>query len=193
MDKYFKIVTNNITPAKGRLLISEPLMGDFYFGRSVVLLAEHNDEGSFGLVLNKPVERKFNNIVKGFPDFDGSLFIGGPVETDSLFYIHSLGDMIEGSLEIGGGLYWGGDIEIVKELMLIKAATPENIRFSIGYSGWSPEQLKDELKRNSWVVSPEATTDIFKIKPQNLWKKLLQPLGDEYSLWPIFPVDPGMN
>ncbi len=193
MDKYFKIVTNNITPARGRLLISEPLMGDFYFGRSVVLLAEHNEEGSFGIVVNKPVAQKFNDIVKGFPDFDGNLFIGGPVETDSLFYIHSLGDLIEGSLEIGGGLYWGGDIEIVRELMLLKKATSKNIRFSVGYSGWSPNQLEAELKRNSWVVSPEATTDIFKINPQNLWKRVLQPLGDEYSQWPKFPVNPEMN
>lgn len=193
MDKYFKIVTNNITPAKGSLLLSEPLMGDFYFGRSVVLLAEHNEEGTFGMVLNKSVGQKFNKVVRNFPEFDGDLYFGGPVETSNLFFTHTLGDIIEGSLEIGGGLYWGGDIEIVKELMMLKTATSENIRFSVGYSGWSPMQLENELKKNSWLVSPNATADIFKIEPQNLWKKTLRPLGEKYSMWSKFPADPGMN
>ena len=80
-------------------------MGDYYFGRSVVLLAEHNEEGSFGIVLNKPLDGSFNEIVKDFPDFDGKLFVGGPVETESLFFIHTVGYAIEGSLEIGKGLY----------------------------------------------------------------------------------------
>lgn len=193
VDKFIKVSTNNLRPAKGRLLLSEPFMGDFYFGRSVVLLAEHNEEGSFGLVLNKPVEQKFNDIVKDFPDFDGQLFIGGPVETDSLFFIHTLGDIIEGTLEIGSGLYWGGDIEIVKEMILLNAITSENIRFSVGYSGWSPEQLQGELKRNSWLVSKDLSTEILKIDPKNMWKSLLEPLGEEYQHWPKFPSDPGLN
>lgn len=193
MDKFVKVSSNNLKPAKGRLLLSEPLMGDFYFGRAVVLLAEHNDEGSFGLVLNKPVQHKFNSIVKGFPDFDGQLYVGGPVETNSLFFVHSIGDHIEGSIEIGSGIYWGGDIEVIKEMILLKAITPYDIRFSIGYSGWSPDQLKDELKRNSWVVSTGLNKDIFKIDPKNMWKQLLAPLGDKYSYWPNFPTDPGLN
>ena len=150
VEKFIKVSANNLKPARGRLLLSEPFMGDYYFGRSVVLLAEHNEEGSFGIVLNKPITDPFNEIVKDFPDFDGQLFVGGPVETESLFFIHTLGDAIEGSLEIGSGLYWGGDIEIVKEMILLNAITPDDIRFSVGYSGWSPNQLNDELKRNSW-------------------------------------------
>ncbi len=193
VDKFIKVNTNNLRPAKGRLLLSEPLMGDFYFGRSVVLLAEHNDEGSFGLVLNKPVEQKFNDIVKDFPAFDGRLFIGGPVETDSLFFVHTMGDIIEGALEIGSGIYWGGDIDIVKEMILLNSITPDNIRFSVGYSGWSPEQLKGELKRNSWLVSKNLNKDILKIDPKDMWEQLLEPLGKEYSHWPKFPSDPGLN
>ncbi len=193
LDKFVKIRSNNLKPAKGRLLLSEPLMGDFYFGRAVVLLAEHNDEGSFGLVLNKPVLHKFNNVVKGFPDFDAQLFLGGPVETDSLFFIHTIGDVVEGSIEISKGVYWGGDIEIIKEMMLLKSITPNDIRFSIGYSGWSPEQLQDELKRNSWVVSTGLSEDILKIDPEKMWEQLLVPLGDRYSYWPNFPSDPGLN
>ncbi len=193
MDKFVKVSSNNLKPAKGRLLLSEPLMGDFYFGRAVVLLAEHNDEGSFGLVLNKPVRDKFNDVVKDFPDFDGHLYLGGPVETNSLFFVHTIGESIEGSIEIGSGLYWGGDIEIVKEMMLLKSITSNDIRFSVGYSGWSPDQLQDELKRNSWVVSTGLNKDILKIDPKNMWKDLLAPLGDKYRYWNKFPSDPGLN
>lgn len=193
VDKFIKVNSNNLRPAKGRLLLSEPLMGDFYFGRSVVLLAEHNDEGTFGLVLNKPVEQPFNDVVKDFPHFDGQLFIGGPVETDSLFFIHTMGDIIEGSLEIGSGIYWGGDIEIVKEMILLNSITSENIRFSIGYSGWSPDQLKAELNRNSWLVSKDVSKNILKMNPKDMWQKMLVPLGDEYQHWPKFPSDPGLN
>lgn len=193
MDKFVRISSNDLRPAKGRLLLSEPLMGDFYFGRAVVLLAEHNDEGSFGLVLNKPVRDKFNTVVKGFPDFDGRLFLGGPIETSSLYFIHTIGDYIEGSIEIGSGMYWGGDIETIKEMMALKSITPNDIRFSIGYSGWSPDQLHDELKRNSWVVSTGLNKDILKIDPKKMWTQLLAPLGDKYSYWPNFPSDPELN
>lgn len=193
LDKFVKVSSNNLRPAKGRLLLSEPLMGDFYFGRSVVLLAEHNDEGSFGLVLNKPLDKKFNDVVLDFPSFDGSLFIGGPVETNSLFFIHTMGDIVEGALEIGSGMYWGGDIDIIKELILLKKITANDIRFSVGYSGWSPDQLKAELKRNSWLVSKNVNKDLLKIDPQLMWKELLVPMGNQYSHWPKFPADPNLN
>ncbi len=193
MDKYIKVSGNNLHPAKGRLLLSEPLMGDFYFGRAVVLITEHDNDGTFGLVLNKPMKHKFNDIVKDFPDFDGSLFLGGPVEPNSLFFIHTVGDIVEGALEIGSGLYWGGDIDIIKDMITYGSITPNDIRFSIGYSGWSPNQLQDELKRNSWLISTGLTKDILKIEPENMWEQLLSPLGEKYKYWPNFPSDPGLN
>ncbi len=193
MDKYIKVSGNNLHPAKGRLLLSEPLMGDFYFGRAVVLIAEHDNDGTFGLVLNKPMNHKFNDIVKDFPDFDGSLFLGGPVEPNSLFFIHTVGDIVEGALEIGSGLYWGGDINIIKDMITYGSITPNDIRFSIGYSGWSPNQLQDELKRNSWLISTGLTKDILKIEPESMWEQLLSPLGEKYKYWPNFPSDPGLN
>jgi len=193
LDKFVSITSNNLKPAKGRLLLSEPLMGDYYFGRAVVLLAEHNEEGSFGLVLNKPVSQKFNDVVKDFPEFDGSLYLGGPVETSSLFFIHTIGDIVEGAIEIGSGIYWGGDIEIIKEMMMLKSINKNDIRFSVGYSGWSPDQLHGEIEKNSWVVSKGLSKDILKINPESMWKQLLTPLGDKYRYWPKFPSNPGLN
>ena len=114
IDRIFEIKSNNLKPAKGRLLLSEPLMGDYYFGRSVVLLAEHNKEGSFGVIINKPVAAKLNEVITDFPEFDAHMFIGGPVETDRLFYLHTFGKEVSDSIEILDGVFWGGDMETIK-------------------------------------------------------------------------------
>ena len=187
------IKTNNISPAKGKLLISEPFTLDYYFKRSVVLLVEHNDEGSFGVIMNKPLEADFNEIVKDFPDFNASLYLGGPVKTESLFFIHTLGDKIENALEIQEGLYWGGDLEQVKELITLKILQPHQIRFYVGYSGWHARQLDGELKRNSWVVARSTTQSLLQTKPAELWGSALMTLGNDYQLWLNFPVDPAAN
>lgn len=187
------IKTNNIEPEKGKILISEPFLGDYYFKRSVVLLADHNEEGSFGLILNKPLEMKLGDVVADFPDFDARVYLGGPVESDNLFFIHTLGNQIEGSLEILNGIYWGGRLEVVKEMMFLKKLSPSDIRFYIGYSGWSPKQLEEELKRNAWVVSLANSHDLLKTKPKVLWEKSLERLGGDYLYWPKFPVDPMQN
>jgi len=193
IDRFIQIKTNNILPDKGKILLSEPFMGDYYFGRAVVLLAEHNDEGSFGVILNKPIAAKFNDILKGFPDFDASVFLGGPVETDSLFYIHTAGDQLEGATEIVKGLYWGGDIESLKELILIKQIKPKDIRFFIGYSGWSAGQLNNELKKNSWVITKASRQKLLTLNPMLMWEKLLARMGETYSYWSKLPIDPTMN
>lgn len=188
-----KIKTNNIEPAKGKILISEPFLLDKFFKRSVVLLAEHNEEGSFGIIINKPVKVKFNEMVKDFPDLDTQLYLGGPVQRDSLFFIHTMGKVIPESMEIIKGLYWGGDIETVREMITLNKLDENNIRFYLGYSGWAPQQLNDELKRNSWVVSNINTEQLLNTRPNALWKSSLMRLGGDYSLWPKFPDDPASN
>jgi putative transcriptional regulator len=193
IDRFVQIKTNDLKPSKGRLLLSEPFMGDYYFGRSVILLAEHNDEGSFGIIMNKPVTAEFNEVLKNFPDFDAPIYLGGPVETNSLFYVHTKGEKLEGSVEIIKGLYWGGDIEALKEMILLGSIQPEDIRFYLGYSGWAANQLETELKRNSWVITRSSKARLLKLDPMTMWEKLLMQMGEEYTYWTKFPVDPGMN
>ena len=193
INDILKIKTNNISPAKGKVLISEPFLLDYYFKRSVVLLAEHNEEGSFGLIVNKPVEWKLGDILKGFPDFNAPVYIGGPVKTDSLFFIHTRADIIDESLEILDGLYWGGDIEIVKELIMINRIGRDEIKFFVGYSGWVANQLEEELERNSWLVSKIKPQKIMQADTENLWDDTLEQLGEDYSYWSNFPYDPAMN
>jgi len=193
INKIIKIKTNDQKPARGKILISEPLLGDNYFKRSVVLLAEHNEDGSFGIIMNKPIDNKFNDIVTDFPDFDGQLFLGGPVSNSNLFFIHTLGDLVENSMKIMDGLYWGGDIESVRELMLMKQVDTSQIRFCVGYSGWGSLQLEEELERNSWLISGMKADTLMNTDPDRLWELALRKLDDEYSYWENFPTDPGLN
>jgi len=193
INDILKIRTNNIKPTKGKILISEPFLVDYYFKRSVVLLAEHNEEGSFGLIINKPVDLHLSDIVKDFPSFDTPVYLGGPVKTDSLYFIHTLGNEIDDSLEISEGLYWGGDIEIVKELITIGKMDPKEIKFFVGYSGWVSKQLEGELARNSWLVANIKAKDVMESNPENMWKKTVKNLGGDYAYWTNFPSDPALN
>lgn len=193
LDRFIQIKTNNLQPVKGRVLLSEPFMGDYYFGRSVVLLAEHNPEGSFGVILNKKIPAHLTDFIQELGDTDLPVFLGGPVETNRLFFIHTLGEVIEDSVSLIDGLYWGGNLEDIKELSRNKVLSDENFRFFLGYSGWGAEQLTTELKRNSWAVTHIKVQQIFKTQPEILWKKLTMQLGTDYKLWNKFPADPASN
>ena len=193
INKILDMKPNNIKPSQGKVLISEPFMYDYYFKRAVILLAEYNEEGSFGIILNKLLYSKLNDIITGFPTFDADLYVGGPVSTDKLFYIHKFGDIVPDSTEIIDGIYWGGDVEVIKELISVKKITNDDIRFFIGYSGWSPSQLEDELEKNSWVVTRTDVKDVLKAKPEKVWNNIVLSLGEDYAHWVNFPVDPNLN
>lgn len=193
LNNILKIRTNNIKPARGKILISEPFLVDYYFKRSVVLLAEHNEEGSFGLIINKPVDMMLSDVVKDFPKFNAQVFLGGPVKTDSLYFIHTRGDLIENSLRIFEGLYWGGDIEHIIELITIGKLQPEDIKFFVGYAGWIPKQLEGELSRNSWLVANISARQVMQSNTEKLWISTVKRLGEEYEYWTNFPADPALN
>jgi len=192
-DDLIRIKTNDVKPESGKILISEPFLLDYYFKRSVVLLAEHNKEGSFGVIINKPMAVSFNEVVKDFPDYDARVFLGGPVKTDSLFYIHTLGNQIDDSLPVVDGLYWGGDLERVRELILLGQLNDSNFRFFIGYSGWMPRQLDKELKRDSWLVSHLSSKDVMNAATETLWQDVVSDLGAKYRHWTKFPSEPTLN
>lgn len=184
--------TNDIKPEQGTLLISEPFLNDYYFGRSVVLLAEHNDEGSFGLILNKPVDIKLNEVIKGFPS-ETKLFIGGPVKTDNLFVLHTLGNKIKNSMKILEGIYWGGDINTIKKMLIEKKIKDDQIRFFMGYSGWSENQLETELEQHAWVLAQDNSINLLDYQPESMWKNIIKVMGDEYKEWLSYPIDPLLN
>jgi len=183
-------IKNTILPKKGTILISEPLSQDLYFRRSVVLLVEHSEEGSMGFILNKKVSINLKEFVADFPDFDAQFNLGGPVATNTIFFIHTLGEIIPGAIKIKENLFWGGDFEFLKFMILQKQVQTHQIRFFIGYSGWSGNQLYDEMKGNSWLVS-KASIDFIMEKPIGLWKKAVT--CTQYKNWTNIPEDPTSN
>ena len=181
-----------IKPKQGIILISEPSLRDYYFRQSVVLLAEHNEEGSFGIIINKPIETKLNDLLKDFPDFEVPVFLGGPVKTDSVFFIHTKGN-VPASLKIMDGLFWGGDIETIREMINLKLIEKNEIRFFVGYSGWNPNQLDREISEKSWVLSHTKVEEVINNHPERLWHDYLKHMGKEYAIWANFPSDPSFN
>lgn len=194
MDRLFDISRlNKLEPAKGRLLISEPFLEDPNFKRSVVLLCEHNEEGSFGFVLNRALDLKLNDFMEEMPDTDAVVGFGGPVQNDALFYIHTLGEHISNSLPIMDGLYMGGDVEELKDLLRSGKADSSSVRFFVGYSGWDGEQLEGEMEANSWIVAKSDVPAIMKADSEEAWGDILRSMGKQYSMLANFPEDPTLN
>ena len=157
-------------------------MIDPNFKRAVLLLCEHHKEGSVGFILNKAIDMKINELIADFPEFESEVYFGGPVQTDTIHYLHNLGDLLEDSQKIADGVYWGGDFEKLKFLISSKLVKPENIRFFVGYSGWSGGQLKEELKYGSWVAAEMHANYLFKQKQNDLWSEVMDNKGNAYSV-----------
>ena len=157
-------------------------MLDPYFRRAVVLLCEHHDQGSTGFILNKTIDMNVNDLMVDFPDFDAEIFYGGPVQTDTLHYVHNVGDLLEDSVKIAEGVWWGGDFETLKFLVSSQLITSDNIRFFVGYSGWSGGQLEDEMEIGSWVPADMDANYLFQTKPTQLWSKVMYNKGDLYEI-----------
>ncbi|PWI31559.1 transcriptional regulator [Flavobacteriaceae bacterium LYZ1037] len=183
-----------IQPKKGDLLIAEPsIIGDVSFNRSIVLLADHTDEGSIGFILNKPLEYTIHDLI---PEIKANfkIYNGGPVEQDNLYFIHKIPELIPNSIEISLGIYWGGDFDRVAELIANNEISEDNIRFFLGYSGWDSNQLNEELKTNSWVVTENIyKKSIIEKDYQSFWKEKMVELGGEYSIWSNAPENPSSN
>ena len=177
----FKIQSNNVLPSRGKILISEPFLRDVTFGRSVILLIDHTEEGSMGLVINKQLPLLLNDIIMEFKYIDEiPLYKGGPIATDTLFYLHTLAD-IPGAISICKGLYLNGDFEEIKRYILQGNKISES------------EQLSNEIRENTWLVSEEKKSYLMKSDTKDMWRKALEKLGSKYETWSRFPQVPTLN
>ena len=182
-----------VRPERGDLLISEPFLPDPNFERSVVLICEHNTDGAFGLILNKPSILKVADVMDRDTNFGQTMYIGGPVQQDTLHFIHSLDGDIPDSLALANGLYWGGNFESVMALIDTEQLGGQ-IKFFLGYSGWSSGQLMTEMEQKSWIVCRSASPeDVFNVDPDKLWKEVLKNMGGKYKMFSNYPTDPRLN
>lgn len=185
---------SKLDAATGRLLISEPFLNDPNFKRSVVLMTEHSEEGTFGFVLNQPSALLLKDLVPYLGEANYPVFIGGPVEVDTIHFIHRCYDKLNSGEEIANGIYWGGNFEALKILVNGNSIAQDEIKFFLGYSGWSEGQLLEEIKENAWIVSDKYHPDlIFSPNEEELWKEVIINLGDRYAHVSNFPNDPSLN
>jgi len=185
---------NTNEPSIGSILISEPFIEDKYFTRSVILLYDHGEEGSFGFVLNNYIETGLKDMISNFPDIDVRVSLGGPVDTSNLFFIHSLPEDVPDSQEIARGMYIGGKFTDVVELLTEDPSKVEFFRFFVGYSGWEVDQLNDELEEKSWLVLPPVSNEhILDSNNDDLWKELMDKLGGKFKVMSTFPKNPSHN
>jgi putative transcriptional regulator len=178
---------------KGKLLIAEPSLLEDDFFKSVILLTHHNYEESIGLVLNKPSKISLFEIINDIPESDFPVYIGGPVAKKSIHFIHNIGSTIIGAKEVMKGLFFGGDFDIVKDLIKNRQITKDDIRFFAGYSGWEDDQLKNELKDQSWIIKEGSCNICMQYSDMNLWSKIIKSLDEKYAIWSNMPANPNLN
>ncbi|WP_237588853.1 YqgE/AlgH family protein [Polaribacter sargassicola] len=178
---------------KGKLLIAEPtILNDNSFNRAIILLTEHSNNNSVGFILNRPLNYTVNDLL---PELNCNLPIyqGGPVEQDNLYFIHSIPELIPDSIEVENGIFWGGNFESLRNLIKEDRLSSSDIRFFLGYSGWSENQLEDEMNDNSWFLSENDFENIFSADNETLWKNKLLQKGGHYKLWANAPSDFNLN
>jgi putative transcriptional regulator len=185
---------SNRNPIPGNLLISEPFLQDENFVRSVILLCEHNPEGSFGFVLNKPSILQLHELMEDLCFIQSEVFIGGPVEQNTLHFIYFGSKVLEGSFQIGEELWFGGDFDSLIQKIRSNELSIHSVRFFLGYSGWGPDQLFEELEQNTWIICEEnLTLSDLENPEEDLWRILLKNMGGEFRVIANYPLDPRLN
>lgn len=165
------------------LLVAMPQLEDPNFARSVVLMIRHSEEGSFGIIANRPSEISLQQVLESLDlNWNGSpdavVWSGGPVEPDTGFLLHAQTDGIAGPecLEIGEDLLLSTRTQ---ELERLVAAPPDELRFLMGYSGWGPGQLESELAQGAWIHARPTLQLLFGTDPDRMWEEALRSLGIE--------------
>ena len=182
-----------VQPGAGILLIADPFLKDPNFMRTVVFLTEHRDDGTIGFVLNRQYENTLDELLPEVEGHQLPVYFGGPVQTNTIHFLHSYPEEIPGGIEVMKGVYWGGDFDAVVNLINSGLADPEKIRFYIGYSGWSTGQLETEMTEKTWLTVEAVPKLVFHADAEEIWKDSLKHLGGEFEMMINFPIDPQLN
>lgn len=194
--RIFQVKANKALPVMGSILIASPLLSDYQFTRTVILMVTNNEEGSMGIVMNKRFSYRvtLGQLVPGLESIPViPVFKGGPVGRDTIFFLHTIRSLKD-SLEISDGLYLNGDFNELKKYLLEGNPVEGHIRFFSGYAGWENGQLEREIKENSWMIGYSDAQHLLADRYQrNLWSNSLCDLGQPYKLWSKYPVYPSFN
>ncbi len=186
-------MSTELSPEPGVLLIAPPLVQDRNFKRTVVLLCEHSPDGSCGLILNRPLDVQLTDVLELAGDLEHTLLQGGPVQTDTLHFLHTYGEDVPSNIPVAEGIFWGGDFSVMKGLLQNGEIAQRGVRFYLGYAGWAPGQLDDEIDQDGWILAPASDTAVFDTEPSTLWRTILRGMGSKYAVLANFPEDPRLN
>jgi putative transcriptional regulator len=182
----------NILPSAGKILIAEPFMRDPEFSRSVIYLCNHDDESSFGLAVNKQLDQTLNVFIPNITQNPWPIYIGGPVDAQTLFILHTVPNILGGEL-VANGIYLGADFELLKTALMHETIDEQHAKFFLGYSGWGAGQLDGELKEEAWLVANADKKIVFSNQQNDIYKKSLEPLGKPFSTIALLPKHPSLN
>lgn len=177
----------------GEILIAKPFLQDGYFKRSVIYMAEQNTDGSLGFVINKLNGLLLKDIFPHLKNAYFPIYEGGPVSPNQLFYTHTLGLKIAESIEIADGVFWGGNFFELTTLIENGTIGLTDIRFYIGYTGWSANQLESEIENDRWFVHSEHYKTLMNGIPEDLWGETLCKINPGYKVFSDYAFDPSLN
>ena len=179
---------------KGFVLFTEPtVQHDLTFSRSVILIAEQNESGTVGFIINKKSDYSTVDLLPEF-DINFPIYNGGPVEKENLYFIHKIPSLIKNSIKIKDNLYWGGNFDILVELINENKIKKNEIKFFLGYSGWEKEQLNNEIENKSWILAKNENVEKLPFQKKiSIWKDKLEKIGGKYLLWSNSPENPQHN
>jgi putative transcriptional regulator len=181
---------------KGSLLIANPVLPDPNFSRTVILLCDHDEQGSFGLVINRSTQLKAPDLflnINILKSYNEKIYLGGPVSQSMVFFL-CRSPLAAGKLdEVCSGVYLGSNLETLESLYASLENPEQDIRFYLGYSGWSGGQLAEEMEQNSWLVQRANEQFIFLDSESLIWPQAVNSLGKKYQYLTKAPVNPQWN
>jgi len=177
----------------GALLVATPILRDPNFHRTVILLCEHGEQGTFGLVLNRPLTLTPGEVFDTLAAVPHPVAYGGPVQPETMHFLHRLGDRLPDSIEVVGDVRWGGDFERLQALLASNPGLAPRTRFFMGYSGWGEGQLDEEVAEGAWIMAPGSLAEVFDSEPEDLWRRVMLRMGGQHALFANYPEDPRLN
>jgi putative transcriptional regulator len=180
---------------KGMFLVASPSLRDPNFRQAVVLLCEYGPEGALGVIVNRPTAVLLAEALPQIPVLEGQrhvLYTGGPVQGNQVLILYRVVEEPSGSHHVFDGVYLGGNLNVLERVLTMPTPN-ETFRAFMGYSGWAPGQLENEMKTGSWLTLPGDTALVFEMEPLRIWPDIFRKLGGQFAIYADMPADPHLN
>lgn len=183
---------SNLT--KGTFLIASPDIDSGIYFRGIILVCEHSSAGSFGLMINKPLDLELPEEIINFKEITNprvQIRAGGAMQPNQMMLIHSSDQIPDQTLKVCEGVYLGGDLPFLQEAVM--DANGPHIRLCFGYSGWPAGQLEKEFLGGLWFLHPSSAKHVFETTPDKMWQTILREMGGKYATLSMIPEDLSLN